>query len=251
VTLMSEPISPALSRDGRLAQTFVALADTMVADFDFIDLLDRLVVAAVDVLDATAAGLLLDDQRGHLQVMASSSEESRLVEVFQLQNSEGPCLESYGSGRPVFVPDLSKMSDRWPLFVPAAAELGFRSVHALPLRLRATTIGALNIFHETATQANVHDVEVAQALADVATIALLQQRAMSRADLLAEQLQTALTSRIVIEQAKGILAATGSLDMETAFGGLRRFSRNHNLRLSEVARELVEGRREPTEVLGT
>src|SRR4051794_25841356 len=247
---MSEPISSALGRDRRLAETFVALADTMVADFDVIDLLDRLVGAAVDVLGATAAGLLLDDQRGHLQVMASSSEESRLVEVFQLQNSEGPCLESYDTGTLVSVDDLSAVTKRWPSFTPAAEALGFRAVHALPLRLRDTTIGALNLFHAQAGAWEGTDLSVAQALADVATIALLQQRALSRADLLAEQLQTALTSRIVIEQAKGVLAATGGLDMETSFGRLRRFSRNNNLRLSDVARDLVEGRRSPIAVLG-
>src|SRR4051794_25842380 len=170
---MSEPISSALGRDRRLAETFVALADTMVAEFDVIDLLDRLVTAAVDVLDATAAGLLLDDQRGHLQVMASSSEASRLVEVFQLQNEEGPCLESYHSGKSVIVPDLGDMKERWPLFVPAAAELGFESVHAYPLRLRSTTIGALNLFHRVAAQPDKSEFVVAQALADVATIALL------------------------------------------------------------------------------
>src|SRR4029079_14261542 len=117
-----------------------------------IDLLDRLTATAVEVLDATAAGLLLDDQRGHLQVMASSSEESRLVEVFQLQNSEGPGLECYFSGTAVIVPDLGEVRSRWPRFVPAATKLGFQSVHTLPLRVHETTIGALNLFHTTVVQ---------------------------------------------------------------------------------------------------
>lgn len=228
-----------MTRERRLAELFVVLADTLVADFDVVEVLDLLVQACVDPLGCTAAGLLLSDQRGHLAVMASSAESSRLLEVFQLQNEEGPCLDCYRSRRPVTVMDLTQEEGRWPSFAPVALERGFRSVHALPLRLRDETIGALNLFHDEKSPLTADDLRIAQALADTATIGILQQRALSASHLLAEQLQSALTSRVTIEQAKGVLAASGDIDMDRAFDALRRYARNHNLRLTDVARDVA------------
>jgi transcriptional regulator with GAF, ATPase, and Fis domain len=235
-----DPSPPApKTRERRLAEVFVLLADTLVADFDVVDVLDQLVQACVDPLGSTAAGLLLDDQRGHLTVMASSAESSRLVELFQVQNEQGPCLDCYRTGQPVTVPDLTAAIDRWPLFAPVAIEQGFHSVHALPLRLRNDTIGALNLFHSASTPLDDDDRRIAQALADTATIGILQQRALSAGNILSEQLQSALNSRIAIEQAKGVLAATGDVDMDRAFELLRRHARNNNLRISDLARQVA------------
>jgi GAF domain-containing protein len=229
------------SREQGLARTFVLLADTLVADFDVVDLLDQLVEASVSLLDVSAAGLLLDDQQGHLALVASSSEETRLLEIFQLQSNEGPCLDCVRNGTAVSTADLAADHDRWPLFVPEALAAGFRSVTAVPLRLREQTIGGLNMFSDTATLLRQEDRELAQALADVATIGILQQRSAHRTSLLAEQLQQALNSRVVIEQAKGVIAERDQVTMDVAFARLRKHARDHNLKLGEVARAVIAG----------
>jgi GAF domain-containing protein len=231
--------SASATRERRLAEVFVLLADTLVADYDVVDVLDQLVRACVDPLGSTAAGLLLDDQRGHLTVMASSGESSQLVELFQVQSEQGPCLDCYRTRQPVTVPDLTAAAERWPLFAPVAIEQGFRSVHALPLRLRDDTIGALNLFHDEVTPLDDADLRIAQALADTATIGILQQRALNASGVLSEQLQAALNSRVAIEQAKGVLAATGDMDMDRAFELLRRHARDNNLRISDLARQVA------------
>lgn len=229
------------SREEKLAELFVVLADTLVDDYDVVELLDQLVKACVDLLGASAAGLLLDDQRGHLTVIASSSEETRLLEIFQLQNNEGPCLDCVRGGTPVTVSDLAAESSRWPLFVPAALAAGFRSVAAVPLRLREQTIGGLNLFQEAAEVVTHTDRRLAQALADVATIGILHQRSVHRSAVVAEQLQHALNSRVVIEQAKGVLAERDSVGLDGAFDMLRRHARNYNLKLTDVAFAVVRG----------
>jgi GAF domain-containing protein len=232
-------------RAGLLAEAFVALADTLVDDFDVVELLHNLARTCVDLLGVTAAGILLDDQRGHLTVVASSSEEMRLLEVFQLQNDEGPCLECVRTSRGVIAADLASQAGRWPLFVPAALSVGVRSVVALPLRLRSVTIGALNLVQEVEGALQPEDQRTAQALADVATIGILQQRSAHRSARLAEQLQHALNSRVVIEQAKGILAERRGVNMDAAFDELRRHARNSNTKLSDYARVVVRGQLEP------
>jgi GAF domain-containing protein len=237
------------TREHRLADVFVVLADTLVADFDVVELLDLLVRACVDTLGCTAAALLLGDQRGHLTVMASSAESSRLLEVFQVQNDEGPCLDCFRTQQAVSVPDLSTAAARWPRFVPVAIDYGFSSVHALPMRLRNDTIGALNLFHAADKPLTEDVLRMAQALADAATIGIMQQRALQASNVLADQLQTALNSRVAIEQAKGVLAAYGSSDMDHAFQALRRYARNNNLRLSDVARDVATRTLDPNVVL--
>lgn len=223
-----------------LAERFVTLADSLVADYDVVELLEGLVHSCVDLLDIEQSGLLLTDQRGNLQVVAASSEATRIVEVLQLQSDEGPCLECVMSGAPVRAPDLASQAERWPTFVPAAMAVGFSAVHALPLRLRNETIGGLNLFSSAErSPLSEDDLRIAQALADVATIGILQQRSISRASLLAEQLQTALNSRIVVEQAKGILAERGDLEMEAAFARLRAYARARSELLSDVAGRVV------------
>ena len=235
----------ALGREQALAETFVMLADTLVEDYDIVDLLDRLVGACLGLLGVTAAGLLLDDQKGNLAVVASSSEETRLLEIFQLQNNQGPCLDCVRNGSAVISTDLRADQARWPLFIPVAVAAGFKSVAALPLRLRDQTIGGLNLFDGDTDPVPVADQRIAQALADVATIGILQQRSAHRSTMLAEHLQRALNSRVIIEQAKGVLAERNAVDMNAAFEALRRYARNHNLKLTELALAVVRGDVEP------
>jgi transcriptional regulator with GAF, ATPase, and Fis domain len=224
-----------------LAKTFVELADNLVADFDLIDFLRLLTDRSVGMLGVSAAGVLLADRDGELRVMAASDERVRLLELFQLQNDEGPCLECFRHGVPVTVPDLATEAHRWPRFVAEARASGFTAVQALPMRLRDEVVGALNLFRAAPGPFDPVATPIAQALADVATISLLQQRSALRSNILNEQLQTALNSRVLIEQAKGKLAERLDIDMEQAFTALRGYARSNNLRLSDVARDFVNG----------
>jgi transcriptional regulator with GAF, ATPase, and Fis domain len=224
-----------------LAEAFVEMADTLVAEFDLLDFLHRVTVRCADVLGVSAAGLLLADQRGALWVVAASTEQTRLLELLQMHTDDGPCPECFHSGQPVAVPDLDAAAVRWPEFVRQARVTGFASVHALPMRLRSEVIGALNLFDTRAGALPEHTLRVAQALADVATIGVLQARAVENREALAEQLQTALNSRIVIEQAKGVIAERRQLDMDQSFILLRRTARSSSRRLSDVARAIVDG----------
>jgi transcriptional regulator with GAF, ATPase, and Fis domain len=222
-----------------LSDTFVDLADTMVADFDIIDFLHLLTDRSVALLAASAAGVVLADPRGELRVAAASSEEAGLLELFQLQNDQGPCLDCFRTGRPVTAGDLAGPDQRWPRFAQAAAQSGFRTVQALPMRLRDQVIGALNLFGAGPGLLSPDDLRIGQALADVATIGLLHERNVRRRETVAEQLQAALNSRVVIEQAKGKLAERLGIDMDRAFSMLRDYARNTNQRLTDVARDFV------------
>lgn len=224
-----------MSREALLARTFVDLADSLVDNFDVVELLTVLVDRCVDVVDVAAAGIMLASADGELRVIASSSEAMRVLELFEAQADEGPCVACYRGGRPVVNVKLAEADGRWPRFAPQAVRAGFRSAHALPMRLRGQTIGALNMFHTEEGAMRESDVVTAQALADVATIAILQHRAVVDAQQLNQQLTRALNTRIVIEQAKGVVAESAGVDMEEAFALLRRHSRRNNLRLADVA----------------
>jgi len=224
-----------------LSDTFVDLADTMVADFDVIDFLHLLTDRTVLLLAASAAGVVLADPRGELRVAAASSEEAGLVELFQLQNDQGPCLDCFRTGRPISAADLTGPDQRWPRFAQAATQAGFRTVEALPMRLRDQVIGALNLFRAEPGRFETADLRIAQALADVATIGLLHERNVRRSETVAEQLQAALNSRVMIEQAKGKLAERYGIDMDRAFTMLRGYARNTNQHLTDVARDFVTG----------
>ena len=230
-----------MTREAKFARTLVELADTLVTGFDVVELLTALADRCVDVLDVGAAGIMLVAPDGNLRVMASSSEAMRLLELYELQAQEGPCLDCYRTGNPVVNQDLATINGRWPRFATEALAAGFHSAHALPMRLRGTVIGALNLFHVEPGEMRQTDIERAQALADVATIAILQHRATHEAQVLNEQLHHALTSRIVIEQAKGIIAERQHLNMEQAFSTLRTHARNHNRPLVEVAEAVIAG----------
>jgi GAF domain-containing protein len=229
------------TRERRLTSAFVTLADTLVAGYDVVDLLQTLVDTCADLLDASAAGLMLADSSGELAVVASTSEKSRLVETMQLSSGFGPCVECFTTGAPVTVSDVEELGDRWPGFSEAALEQGFRSVHGVPLRLRGNVIGTLNLFRTSTGVLSDEDLSVAQGLADVATIGILQERAIREADIAKNQLQHALDSRVLIEQAKGVIAYMRDVDMDAAFQTLRSYSRSNNLNLRDVA-ELVVNR---------
>jgi transcriptional regulator with GAF, ATPase, and Fis domain len=231
----------------RLAAVFVEVTDTLVDEFDLIDFLQMVTSHASELVGSAAAGLLLADDLGRLQFMAASEEQAQLLELFQVQADEGPCRDCFHQGVPVAEADLRVAGARWPEFAPRAVATGFRSVHAFPLRLREQVIGALNVFGTEVGVLEASDVRIVQALADVATVGLLQERAVRRAELLTEQLQGALNTRIVIEQAKGALAQVHDCTVDEAFALLRSYCRSNNLRLGDVARAIVT---EPAAVAG-
>jgi GAF domain-containing protein len=239
-------------REQLIARAFVSLAETLVDDYDVIELLTRLVDHSAELLDADAAGIMLADPHEQLQVMAATSENARLTELMQLQADEGPCLQCYRGGAPVNVADLTRASDQWPVFVAAATATGepvFRAVHAVPLRLHGKAIGAMNLFRHRPGVMPAADQALGQAFADVSTIAIVQERAIRRSEVLNAQLQAALNSRVIIEQAKGVLAQHSGLPMDQAFDQLRSHARNNRRRLAEVARELAEHTLNPNEVI--
>src|SRR5215213_6524384 len=233
-------------REELISQAFVTLADTLVDEYDVIDLLDRLVGFCVQLLPADAAGIVLGDARQELRAVAASDEAAHVMELLQLQNDEGPCLDCFQSAEPVSVADLAEAAGRWPVFVAAVQRRSdFRSVHALPLRLRGRAIGALNLFGGLPGPLPESDLALGQALADVATIGILQERAIRRGEVLNEQLQLALNGRVVVEQAKGLLAQHHGISMDAAFHRLRRYARARNLRLADVARQLATSKLDP------
>lgn len=225
----------------RLAQVFVELADTLVEEFDVVDLLQMLTDRVVELLGADASGLMLADQRGALQLMAWTVERARLLELFELQVEEGPCRECYVTGQAITNIDLSEAFERWPVFTPAATEAGFGATHALPMRLRGEVIGVLNLFTDDSVHLSADDIAVGQAMADVATIGLLHERTLHEQTIVSEQLQTALHSRILVEQAKGVLAARADISVDQAFTRLRTHARNRGLTLTAVASAVVDG----------
>jgi transcriptional regulator with GAF, ATPase, and Fis domain len=227
-------------RDEWLARTFVELADTLVADYDVVDFLSTLAERCVELLESVEVGLVLLDRQGGLQVMASSTERMRVAELFEVQNEEGPCFDCQRRGEQVINATLTHAEDRWPRFGPMARDAGFKMVHALPLRLRSDVIGAMNIFDTELREMTPQQVNISQALADAATIGILQERSVRQQVDVAGQLQGALNSRIVIEQAKGVVAEQQKVSMEDAFAMLRGYSRSSHIPLSDVARAVID-----------
>jgi GAF domain-containing protein len=227
------------TRAERVSVAFVKLTDTLVADYDVMDLLHTLVEESVGLLDVAAAGLLLADPSGELQVVASTSEESQLVEILQLQAGAGPCVECYLTGKSVAVDDIAALN-QWPEFRIAALSQGFRSVHAVPMRVHGRTIGAMGLFGATEGSLSNEDSAIGQALADVATISLMQERTIREAVLVNEQLQRALNTRVLIEQAKGVIAHTAGVDMDVAFNRLRTHARATSQSLHATAGRVVD-----------
>lgn len=231
-----------LTREQRLVATFVTLADSLVDEFDVVDVLQRLVEECTSLFDAAAAGILLLSPSNHLEVIASTSERTELVELMQLRVGQGPCVEAATTGEVVSVGDIDAIAERWPGFAADARESGFASIHAIPLRLRESTLGSLNLFRDQPGGLNHADAVAAQALADIATISILQQRIVQESELTQAQLQRALDSRVVIEQAKGYLAQSQDIAMDVAFSRIRSYARSTQTRIGVVAAEVVAGR---------
>ena len=229
------------NRETWLARTFVELADTLVDNFDVVDFLSLLAARCRELFEPSEVGFLIADQVGTLRVLASSSERLRLLELFELQNEEGPCFDCFRSNEPVINQRLDEVEQRWPKFVNEARRRGFTMAHALPMRLRGTVIGAVNVLQDHDEPVPEIELALGQSMADIATIGLLQQRELQRAAGLAEQLEGALQTRILVEQAKGVLRERHGTDMDTAFGQLRRYARDHNRLLADVAGDLLAG----------
>lgn len=233
------------SPEAELFASLIYLADSLVNDFDVVDLLDRLVQTCLSRLEVSAAGVLLANQRGALQVLASSSEETRLLEALEVQSNDGPCFEAFVSGRVVSVDDLKQARGHWPKFTPAAQKLGITASYAIPMRLRDQVIGALNLFCSEGSVLSERDLRMAGTLTSMAAIGIITHRRSRDVELLAEQLQGALNSRITIEQAKGIIAERESVDMEAAFAILRDAARGTRRPLTVVATEVAQTRQVP------
>jgi GAF domain-containing protein len=233
--------SDVMTRESQLVATLVELADNLVDNFDVIDVLTLLADRCVQAVDVDAAGVMLAAPGGELQYVASSSDSMRILELFQIQANEGPCVDCVRTGEPIINYELADPDERWPHFSPRAIELGFHSVHCLPMRLRGRTIGALNLFRRDLGALNDEDITIAQGMADVSTIAILQHRSSVDAITLNDQLSRALNSRIIIEQAKGMVSEAGQISMDDAFERLRTHARNHNLGLTAVAGSVVNG----------
>jgi hypothetical protein len=228
-------------REGWLADTFVELADTLVADFDVVEFLGMLVARCAILLDGSEVGLAVANRQGRLQVLASSSERMRILELLEVQNNEGPCRDCYLTGGQILNKSVDAAESEWPHFAPMAREAGFQMLHAVPMRLRGQTIGAINIFDPTLQNLSVHSANMTQAFADVATIGILQERSYKDQMILTAQLAKALDTRVAIEQAKGVLAERLKISMDEGFGLLRGYARSNNLRLSDVAQAVTGG----------
>jgi hypothetical protein len=239
-----------MDRYERLAKAFVGLADTLVADYDVVELAQQLIDHAMALLPIVAAGIVLGDSKGDLHVFATSSQQTRMLELLQLHADSGPCVDAYRTGQPVLVEDLHAEATRWPAFVERADEYDLRAVTALPLQLRKDRVGALNLFADEVGPMAAADVAIGQALADVAAIGILHRQELSHAEAVNQQLQTAFTTRLIIEQAKGIIAERARIDMDQAFHLLRAQARRTNRRLADLAGAVIDGA-STTEVLGT
>ncbi|KOG52437.1 transcriptional regulator [Streptomyces griseoflavus] len=239
-----------MTREEHLLAAMVEAVDTLVDDFDLIDFLHQLCDRCNQLLDVTAVGVMLADPDGRLQVIAASDEHTRLLELFALQTDQGPCVECHRSGTPRLNVDLTSLvqTAAFPRFAARARQAGFTTTHALPMRLRQQSVGAMNLFDARAQDLSATDARVAQALADVATIAILQQRTIMYGNVERAQLRAALSSRIVIEQAKGVLAERWNTDLDTAFDALRRHARAHQLPLTRMCQQVIDGALDTTAI---
>jgi GAF domain-containing protein len=230
-----------MSRDQDLLTAFIEFADTLVDDYDVVEFLHRLAERCVELADVTEAGIMLADRDGSLRYVASSSERMRLIELFELQHDEGPCVDAYRTGVAVQSASTDDANTRWPRFGPHALDVGFQAMAALPMRLRTDVIGALNLFSVPPEPLGPDEQRIVQALADIATIGILQERALSDRHVVVNQLQAALESRVAIEQAKGIVAEHNHITVDEAFSQLRGYTRSHNRLLSQTAADIING----------
>ncbi|OAN39878.1 GAF and ANTAR domain-containing protein [Mycolicibacterium iranicum] len=232
-----------------LAQTFTELADILVADFDLVEVMHLIAARSQQILDVDAVGILVVDCHGSLNVIAASTEEARVLELSALQNREGPCLECFRTGQPVSCADMSTETTRWPRFAPEALQAGFTGVHALPMRLRDEVIGGMNLFSAARRSVDAEMLDAAQALTNVAAIALIHERAIRHRRLLVEQLQHGINQRLTIEQAKGLIAERAGVGIGEAFDVLRAYACTHHWKLSELAQAVIHDGSTTSDVL--
>jgi hypothetical protein len=235
-------------RETLVLDAVVSLVDSLLDDFDVVELLTELTERCAGLLDVASAGLLLADSRGQLHLMAATTEAARELELFQLQGDEGPCLDCFATGKPVLVADLAAAEQRWPRFASAGADAGFVSVHAVPMRAAGTVLGALGLFGTEVGELNVADQLVAQTLAHIACVAIMQEHAPTP-DAVVPRLRAALSSRMVVEQAKGFLRERLGVTVEDAFALLRSYARHHGHHLTDVSRRLMERPEARTELI--
>lgn len=238
------------SRETRVLDAVVSLVDSLLDEFDVVDLLTELTEQCTQLLDIASAGLLLADPRGQLHLMAATSEAVHDLELFQLQADEGPCLDCYTTGRPVSVADLTDAQARWPRFIGAAARTGIASVHAVPIRAAGTVLGALGLFGTKTGDVTEADQLLAQTLAHVACVAILQEHAPTP-DTVSPQLRAVLASRVVVEQAKGFLRERLAVSAEDAFALLRRYAHAHGEHMTDVSRRLITVRQDREAILAS
>ncbi len=234
-----------MTREADVVHSLFEIADTLVDDYDVVDMLTGVADRCVSLLGVSAAGVMLASPAGGLGLVASSSEEMRMLELFELQTQEGPCLDAFRTGEAVEEQDLQAGAGSWPTFSEAALQAGFRSALALPLRLREITLGALNLLRTTSEPMSDSDLIIARAFADLAALSISQHRGSSEAQIRNEQLSAALSSRVVIEQAKGVISERANVDLNEAFARLRGYARSANLRLTAVAQAAVDGNLDP------
>lgn len=238
-----------LERDSTLFSALVEMADAAAAGYDVVELADSLVSTCVRLLGVDNAGFMLDDQRGSLEILASTSEETHLLELLELSDNQGPCLAAFRTGAMVSLVDLTPRTKLWPAFTAEALRQGIRTTYAMPISLRGRVIGALNLFKTSPGPLDAATLQVAYVLANMAAIGIINHWTLQQQELLNEQLQTALQSRIIVEQAKGIIAAQSNVEIQDAFGMLRAAARSARRPVSELAHEIVERRQ--TDVLKT
>jgi GAF domain-containing protein len=229
-----------IPREQRINEAFVKVADTLMDSYDIVDLLSTLVHECADLLGVEAGGMLIADTFGNLELVASTSEAAEFVEIMQLAAGSGPCVECFTTARAVSVGDIRETEGAWPEFTAAALGRGFRSLHATPMRLRGTVIGTMNLLGMRPGVFDARDVALAQALADVAIIGILQERSLRDPQIISEQLHLALDTRVMIEQAKGVLSHVHSMSMEEAFAALRAHAREHGMSLRAVAAGIID-----------
>jgi hypothetical protein len=228
-------------RETRVLNAVVALVDSLLDDFDVVDLLTSLTEHCAELLDFEAAGFLLADPLQQLRLLAATSEQARELELFQLQADEGPCVDCYATGQPVSVADIQGAIERWPRFVPAAVGAGFVSVHAVPMRAAGIVLGALGLFGTRSAELTKADLLVGQTLTHIACVAILQEHPPTPSTVM-PQLRSALTSRVIVEQAKGFLRERLDVSVEEAFNLLRTYARVHGEHLTDVSRRLIADR---------
>lgn len=217
-----------------IVRALVELSDTLIDDFDIIEFLHRLCTYSVELLDVDAAGVILVDDEDRLTVLAASNGDIEVLNLFQIEHGQGPALTAYHSRQPVLARSKEVLLDRWPIFGESVTR-NFASVYALPMRLRGDALGALNLYGRRPDILTHDDIPLSQALADIATIGLLQQQTIRKAHELSDQLQHALDSRTTIEQAKGKYRERYHVDAGVAFEALRSYSRSNNMKLVSVA----------------